>query len=752
MKSLIHEIHRRSLWQVLAIYAGASWLVLQAVDTLAGALGLPEWSASFALFLLIVGLPVVLATAFVQEGMTRKEPETSRQSLAEADVDELDSAPATVEGGHRILTWRNALLGGLGAFALLGILTAGYLFMRSAGIGPAGTLIAAGVLDERDPILIADLVSGSGDPTLARTATAALRADIAESPSITLLSADRIAAALELMRVEPNAPIDLDVARQIAAREGVKAVVTGEVNAAGSGFVFTAQVVSTDDGEVLVSRRESAGSEDEVIDAIDRLSKGIRERLGESLRSVQSSPPLAQVTTHSFEALRLFQEGNLALNTGDRNRGVALLEEAVAIDPEFASAWRRLATHFGNPGPDRLRRSKGVEAATRAYKNLDRLTEFEQIRAETQYHVMVTGDFAKDVAGYERGLERWPEAVSFLNNLAVDYIAMERFEEAEELLRRAWDLDSVITFHHSNLFPALVRQGRLDAADSLIEDVQTRPYEFSRGRRAGLAASRNDWATIDSILDPDGNRGQWTVLARIRGQLGEAERIVEEQLAENERQRQGLGVLGQVLGMAVANARFRGQPTRGLDRVEDVLERYPLDDVDPLDRPYFQLAQLYAMAGDPSRARQFVALWEEQVAVPIGRIYTRGLHRTLSEIALAEGRADDAIEEQLQAELSPCRTLCPDLARVYDLAGRPDSALALYQRYVEHASSSLFRFAVRPLALERLGQLYDERDDPENAAKYYAMFVELWADADEDLQPRVRAAQTRLEEILTERG
>ncbi len=68
LKQLIHEIHRRSLWQVLGIYVLGSWLALQAVDTLAGALNLPDWAPPLALFLLIIGLPIVLATAFIQEG------------------------------------------------------------------------------------------------------------------------------------------------------------------------------------------------------------------------------------------------------------------------------------------------------------------------------------------------------------------------------------------------------------------------------------------------------------------------------------------------------------------------------------------------------------------------------------------------------------------------------------------------------------------------------------------------------------
>ena len=68
LRRFIREIHCRSLWQVPGIYAVGSWAVLQVVDTLGGALNLPDWFPSFALALLIVGLPVVLATAFVQEG------------------------------------------------------------------------------------------------------------------------------------------------------------------------------------------------------------------------------------------------------------------------------------------------------------------------------------------------------------------------------------------------------------------------------------------------------------------------------------------------------------------------------------------------------------------------------------------------------------------------------------------------------------------------------------------------------------
>ncbi len=81
-KALIQEVHRRSLWQVLGIYLGASWVVLQAVEILTESVGLPDWVQPFAIVLLLIGFPIVLATAFVQEGVG------ARDAGAEGSVEE----------------------------------------------------------------------------------------------------------------------------------------------------------------------------------------------------------------------------------------------------------------------------------------------------------------------------------------------------------------------------------------------------------------------------------------------------------------------------------------------------------------------------------------------------------------------------------------------------------------------------------------------------------------------------------------
>ncbi len=120
--------------------------------------------------------------------------------------------------------------------------------------------------------------------------------------------------------------------------------------------------------------------------------------------------------------------------------------------------------------------------------------------------------------------------------------------------------------------------------------------------------------------------------------------------------------------------------------------------------------------------------------------------------AIHAGRFDDAIEHFMELRrLEPGCNTCGfyEIALAHDLAGRADSAVTWYRRDLE---TPRLNAPDRALLFERLGQLYDGQGDLENAALYYAQFVELWADADAELQPRVEVARARLEEIIRERG
>jgi tetratricopeptide (TPR) repeat protein len=790
LKKLIHEMHRRSLWQVLIIYLGASWLVLQAVDTLAGALSLPEWAPPLALFLLIVGFPIVLATAFVQEGLGGQGPAAAADAspedaspaagepapaphtghaAGEAALGEPSSRDQAADAGthHKLFTWRNALFGGVGALALLGALTIGYMTSRTLGVGPAATLVARGVLEERATIILAEFDSRTGDSLLARAATEALRIDLSQSDAVRVAEPTFIAAALRRMERSPDAELDYNLAREIAQREGVAAIVDGDINSAGGTYLLATRLTSPDTGEEYAAFRETAKDSSEIVPALDRLSKRLRERIGDSYKTLRSDEPLEQVTTGNLEALRKYSQAVRALDMGGNpQRAVTLLEEAVRLDPEFAMAWRKLGVQLGNQGDSRERQ---VEALSMAFEYRDRLAERERYLTMASYYTTVTGENDKAIAAYQNMLDVNPDDTWALNNLGIIYGRLRDFERSLQLYSRATAADSSSSLHRQNAFAALVSLGRLEEAEQVREEFARRFPENPTNvfLEANLAGVRRDFGEAEAVygraieasrgippLQAGAEFGLYGILTT-QGRLAEA----GVHLANATDLQEGRGVpaarLNAEIGDAFTDLAVRRDTVAARSRLEAALQADPLSEIPALERPYFQLAAAYALAGDPGRARE---LWDEyQQAVPPE---VRGddevqRHALPGVIALAEGRYDEAIDELKRSDVGQCLTcVLYGLAQAYERAGQPDSALATYERYLDLTTIAQTFTDPGSLAaiLERLGEMYDERGDWEKAAEYYARFVELWEGADPELQPRVEVAQKRLDEIFAERG
>lgn len=258
-------------------FALAALGVLAAVDVAVRGLGLPDWVLTATLVLLAIGLPVMLVTGLFER----------RRILAST---ERTSAPLE-RGVFSWFTWRKATLGGVAAFAGLGLVTAVFMIMRLLGIGPAGTLVASGVFKERERLILADFQNRSADTTLGPTLSEAFRIDLSQSPTVKLVEAQTVTDELQRMRRGSRTLLDLALVREVAVRLGIKAVLSGEIASVGRGYVLSASLVSAGDGQVLTGVRETADNDGALIHAIDQLSKKLRERIGESLRTIRTNPP-----------------------------------------------------------------------------------------------------------------------------------------------------------------------------------------------------------------------------------------------------------------------------------------------------------------------------------------------------------------------------------------------------------------------------------------------------------------------------
>lgn len=776
LRHVVREIHRRSLWQVVGIYLAGSWVALQVVGEMSASLGLPAWVRPSAVALLVVGFPIVLATAFVQEGAPRRATETDPDDPSEdrpassgtGSQGEHEKPERSVRAGDslagRVLTWPRAILGGVAAFALLGLGTAGFMTMRTLGVGPPATLIAKGVLNERARILVTNFQSEAADRELARTATEAFRIDFGQSQVVRPVQPAEVAEALERMERDRDTPLDPDLARELAIREGLPAYVTGDVNTAGTAFVLSAALVETETGEILVPARETAEDSTRVIEAIDRLSSRLRERIGESLRQIRREPPLEQVTTGSLAALRKYSQAIHAIDgVGEEERGIALLEEAVSLDTAFAMAYRKLGVVLANRFQERARQ---VDALERAFRHRDRLTERERYHAEAGYYFSRTGEVEKAITAYRNLLQLDPRDPTALNNLGVLYSFLRDAERALEFYLRAVRADSSVGVAFRNVVSEQIKLGRIEDARASLERYSTRfPDDpMTKAVRAMIAAMEGDHdAAEEQILALrrrmagslywrwQTSRDLWA-LDMVRGRLAEADAHMADAMeAQADR-----GLPGEYLVSAIERAwallSATGDRELALGILDAALGRHPLPTLHPLDRPYARLAAIYAQAGNPGRARSLLREYEGEVE-PELRGWQEDVHLNVArgEIALAEGRPGDALEAFREADRGFCEVCAkPDIGRAHEALGRADSAVAAYERYVE--TPWLWRLRIDDHSrlvwiLERLGELHDELGDREKAARHYARFAELWADADPELQPRVRVARQRVTEL-----
>jgi tetratricopeptide (TPR) repeat protein len=726
-------------------YLVVSWGVLQVTDTVASLLGLPLWFGKAVLGMTAVGLVAVGVTALLQGGeAAREKGSAARRRL------------------RRTVTWRRTVLGGLVALTVLGLGTAGHLGARAVGVGPVGTMVARGILPEDVELVLADLEDHTGEPGVARAATEALRVHLSQSPTIRLAPSARVRAALERMEAPLDVPLDLATAREVALREGLVAVVGGEIHRVGRGYTVSARLVAAETGADLVAALETAREPDHVVEAVERVSIRLRERIGESLRSVRRSPPLGRVRTSSLAALKSYTEAVDANLRGEFDRCVLLMDDAIALDSAFAMAYEGRAACNQNLGQNPAQQ---VTDRIRAYEMRDRMTEEERLRAAAIYHQFVMRDRRQAIEAWEAYASRYPDRAPPLFNLANLYAETRDLARAEATLLRGLELSPSSLVVLINLAFYQANQGRFaDALATLARFEAEAPGVNLAWRKATVHLAATDWgaARIELAEARERARGSasqralvatlQSALALTLGRVAEAERLLREAMEADLES----GDLERYHPRAIALAELylgaRRDTAAAAAIVEQALASYPLETLDPLDRSYLALARFFAAVGAPDRARAYVARFEDDV-VPLlpAATVTHGVRATL---AAAEGRLEDAVAEWRREDEErddPLPALA-NMGALFDRLGRPDSAIAYYHRYL--TTPSRLRYNSDPdwrgHVLERLAHLHEARGEAREAARFHAMLIELWADADPVLAPRVDHARKRIEALLGE--
>ena len=736
--------------RVLGLFALAAVGLTAAAYGISRVAGLPDWAWVGVLACMLIGLPIVLYTSRLER--RRAELRATGEHSISAE-----------HPHHRWFTWRRALSGGAAALGAVVLLSGAYVFSRKLGIGPAATLLSAGTLGAEDRLVLADFENRTSDSTLGAAVTEALRVDLGQSRAVRLLDSREVKAGLQRMGARADTALDESLARNLAVREGAKAVVAGDVSRLGSGYVLTARIVTADSGATLAPVRVTAENDAHLITAVNHLSADLRERIGESLRTIRATEPLEKVTTASLPALRLYTEGTRAFDAGRFRSARDLLLRATETDTAFAMAWRKLAALYFNMGSSR---SLQLAAATEAFNHRDRLPPLERSLTEGFYYTNADlRDPRKAIDAYRVALEVAPGDPTAVNNLGLMLNVVGQFAAAESLLRQGMASRPSITIA-DNLVDALAEQSKWGALDTVFQEADRASAPGHPGRvviRLSAAFAQRDYVRAESLVAANEVRQAGALpvppvsasrisLDMFHGRYGRAARLAREiadsTLAGGDR---GTAAYAAIVSTELASELGRIADAR--QELAAALAGPAFRNISDADLPLPELGRMHALLGDAAAVRRDLkaleALQPRMSWRPGDSSRWVGLEAQ-AEHRWQEAAAAFAASSNVRPACSPCGAFYA--AQMWEAAGEPDSAIVYYRRgtdrpAISHNDEDALLY---PLALRRLGDLYEQKGDRKAAVDWYGRFVDLWHDADPDLQPIVRDIRDRLSRLTAE--
>jgi DNA-binding winged helix-turn-helix (wHTH) protein/tetratricopeptide (TPR) repeat protein len=326
-------------------------------------------------------------------------------------------------------------------------------------------------LSPQDAIVVADFENTTGDAVFDDALRQALLVGIQQSPNVQVLPDRRIAVILKQMGHSTEDRVNGQLGFQLCQRVGAKALLQGSISRIGSAYLVGLAAIRCENGKLIAHEQVEANEKGDVLNALGKATGKLRERLGESLPSIRRyNAPLEQATTSSLDALKTY---GMALTTWDERGDAAaipLLKKAIQLDPNFAMAYGALADMEDNLGD-----SKSAQGnAAHAFELRDRVTEPERDSIDARYYHHVTGELDKQIAVYERHLQKYPDTAMAHSELGAAYANLGQPDRGVVELRQALALAPERANAYGNLAEVLLMAGHVDQAEAVLKQAADR--------------------------------------------------------------------------------------------------------------------------------------------------------------------------------------------------------------------------------------------------------------------------------------
>ena len=620
----------------------------------------------------------------------------------------------------------------------------------------------APTLTDKDTIVLADFDNTTGDPVFDDTLRQGLSVELQQSPFLSLISDRQVQTQLALIGQPREARLTADVAQQICERTASAIVLEGSIASLGSQYVLGVRAKDCNTGNILNEQQIQAARREDVLNSLSEIVRTLRTRLGESRATVEKhSTPLADATTPSLEALKAYSTGmkvNVASGTA---AAIPFFQRAVAIDPKFAIAYASLGLAYSGAGESVL----SAQNTTRAWQWRDRVSDRERFFIDFTYDRQVTGNLEKayqtlelwlqtyprgplsephpeallgglatqGTGRFDRGIETArkltvadPDFLYGYANLASAYFYVDRFEEAESVLRRATERkleDPGLLMFGYNLAVLMGDKGQMDRTVALAKGIRGAAHPLANAEALALVRSGRL-----KLARQSSDRAR-----ELAGQAGGREAAASYQAAR--------AVWEAVCGHAAA-AKTNAAAALALSNGRDV---------------EYAVGLAWALSGDSSRSQPLADDLEKRFPEDTFVRFTYvPVLRALS--ALERGKPTDSVE-QLQVAL-PYELAVNGLNFNFYLGGlysayvrgealfaahRYADAVAEFQKILHHRGI-VGTDPIGALAHLQLGRAFALSGDLVKSKTAYQDFLSLWNDADPDI-PIFKQAKAEYAEL-----
>jgi Flp pilus assembly protein TadD len=619
------------------------------------------------------------------------------------------------------------------AAVLLAVLVAGGLYLRSRSAAPEAK---AAVLSEKDGVVLADFDNKTGDAVFDDALKQALAVQLRQSPFLNILSDRKIEETLRLMGQPPTQHVTREVAREICIRTGSKATVLGSISNLGGQYVIGLNAIGCSNGDTLATEQEEAASKQDVLKTLGHAATTLRGNLGESLATVQKFDVPVEATTPSLEALKAYSMGITTNRRKGDAEAIPFYKRAIELDPNFAMAYAALGTAYSNLHEAGL----ATEYGTKAYELRDRVSERERYRISAAYYQR-TGEMEKATEAYELWAKSYPRDSVPRANLGALYSYLGQYDKGVTETGEALRLEPSRT-GYGNLAGQYIALDRLDDAEKVLQQGQANGFDglnirsfyyllyFLRGNTKGME-QQITWAAgrpgeEDTMLSIQSDtEAYYGRLARARDY---SRRAAGAALRADSKETAALWQGNAALREAeFGNAAAAGQDAKA------ALALVPGRDVKVLAS--FTLAR----AGDTAGAKGLVEQLEKTASTNmLLRLYWLPTIQAAIEISKnnpSQGIMDlEAAAPYEMGNLSPIASLYPAYVRglSYLAAHNATAASEEFKKLIDHPGI-VQNLPIGALAHLQIGRAYALAGDTAKAKAAYQDFLTLWKDADPDI-------------------